>query len=179
MANKSIPRIEGILQYYTKALGANYNAYRNHVYRVYHLTLLLIKKEIDQTTQEQLAIAASFHDLGIWTHNSMDYLGPSSDLSDQYIKENAMNNEVSVRQIIDHHHKLSPYKGENAQIVESFRKADLIDLSSGYIKFGLPASFYQNLKDEFPFLGFHRLIYGKVIKHAISHFWKPFPMMKK
>jgi len=178
LANKSITRIEGILQYYTTALGKNYNAYRNHVYRVYHLTLLVANKDLDRKEEEQLAIAAAFHDLGVWTHDTMNYLSPSIDLANAYMDENDIDNRQAIHLMINQHHQLKNYTGDHQKLVEAFRRADLIDLSLGKIRFQLPISFYQNLKEEFPFLGFHRLIYGKVIKYALTHFWKPFPMLR-
>lgn len=179
MANKSIPRIEGILQYYSVALGPNYNAYRNHVYRVYHLALIFVKTQLDQEDEEVLKIATAFHDLGVWTHRSMDYIGASEDLCRSYLEENLMADLApKVSTVMRFHHKLSEYEGEYAGLTEAFRKADLLDLSKGYIKKGLPKSFYQNLKEEFPFLGFHSLILKRVFTYALLHPWAPLPMIK-
>ncbi|MGL1889318.1 MAG: hypothetical protein OCD76_22580 [Reichenbachiella sp.] len=179
MANKSIPRIEGILQYYSRALGDDYNAYRNHVYRVYHLSLVYLKQDLNTYDQEVLAVASAFHDLGLWSHKTMDYLGPSINLCQQYLAENNMMDQYeTIKCVIDHHHKISAYKGESQALTEAFRKADLADLSLGLISFNLPKSIYTNLKEEFPFLGFHRLISAKVLRHALRHPLTPFPMIK-
>jgi len=159
MANKSIPRIEGILQYYSVALGPNYNAYRNHVYRVYHIALLFVNKQLGIEDEEVLRIASAFHDLGIWTHQSMDYIGSSEDLCHNYLEENQMTDLApKINTVIHFHHKLVPYEGKFADLAEPFRKADIVDLSFGYIHHSLPKSFYKNLKEEFPFLRFHRMI---------------------
>lgn len=179
MPNKSIPYIESILQYYATALGKHYNAYRNHVYRVYHLTMLLSENEMDLVQQGHLAIAAAFHDLGVWTHASMDYLEPSVGLANKYLEENNLDGHDVIFGLIRNHHKITKFSGEHQKIIEPFRRADLIDLSLGQISFGLPKGLYQNLKEEFPYLGFHGMIFSKVLNHALKHFWKPFPMIKK
>jgi hypothetical protein len=176
MPNKSITRIEGILQFYTKALGKHYNAYRNHVYRVYHLTLLYSEDDLSRNELEALAIAAAFHDLGIWTHRTMDYLAPSQDLAIGYMKENVCQDEQLVTLLLQPHHKITAVK--SSILVESFRKADLIDLSFGAISLGLPRKLYHDLTAEFPYLNFHRIIFWRVISYAFTHLLKPFPMMK-
>lgn len=175
MANKSIPRIEGILQYYTTAIGNDYNAYRNHVYRVYHLTLLLHQQDLSIEENEYLCIALAFHDMGVWTHHTMDYLPPSTDLALFYMNENEMKNTALVSQLIGEHHKISKH---NNALVESVRKADLTDLSFGIIGSNLPKSFYQNLVIDFPHLGFQKMITKKLLVYAFKHPFRPFPMMK-
>ncbi len=178
MANKSISTIEEILQFYTLPMGPDYNAYRNHVYRVYHLTLLLTQKDFTNRELGELQVASAFHDLGVWTHRSMDYLDPSIDLAANYCEDYGIDHQV-VTTIIDHHHQLSTYKGKHSLLAEPFRRADLIDLSLGVIRFGLPKKFYSDLKAEFPTLGFHSLIYKKVFRFALQNLRNPFPMLKK
>ncbi|MBU2912892.1 MULTISPECIES: hypothetical protein [Reichenbachiella] len=180
MANKSIPRIEGILQFYTPALGADYNAYRNHVYRVYHLTLLLNTEEPTPEEQAALAIAAAFHDLGIWSNHTMDYLQPSTDLAKAYLSENHSDILTPlVHDLIVTHHKISSYQGANQSLIEAFRKADLMDLSFGTIRHGLPRSRYIHLREEFPFLNFQKTVFKKIMRYAIGHLNRPFPMLKR
>ena len=176
--NKSIQRIEAILQYYTQALGGHYNTYRNHVYRVYYLTLQLVETDITSEEMESLAVGAAFHDLGVWTHHTMNYLTPSVEMATTYMDENNIGKIGVVDLLIEQHHKLGHYKGTHEHLVEPFRQADLVDLSFGLICFGLPATLYNELKDEFPYLGFHSLIYAKVMAYAVKHIWNPFPMMK-
>lgn len=180
MANKSIARIEGILQFYSVALGPDYNAYRNHVYRVYHLALIFGKNQLSTEEEEILRIACAFHDLGAWTHNSMNYISSSENLCQSYLEENHMEDLApKIFTIIRFHHMLSEYKSDYALLTEAFRKADMTDLSIGYFRNDLPKTFYHNLKEEFPFLGFHKLIFKKVISYALRHPLAPFPMVNK
>ncbi|PIB36161.1 hypothetical protein BFP72_12525 [Reichenbachiella sp. 5M10] len=180
MANKSIPQIERVLLYYTQALGHDYNAYRNHVYRIYHLTLLLCPSELNKAQEEALAIAAVFHDLGIWTHHSMDYLSPSAESAVRHLEETGRTHLSDLcRQLIIHHHKISPYQGDHSDLTEAFRQADFMDLTFGVTRHGLPISRYQHLKESFPFLGFQKLIAKKILRHAFRHPMHPFPMLKR
>ena len=73
--------IDNILNTYRSELGENYDLYRNHVYRVYNFALT----QLDPNAElEKLSIAAAFHDLGIWTNNTLDYIEPSAQLAREY-----------------------------------------------------------------------------------------------
>ena len=171
----SDPIIDQILALYQTDLGSHYQKYRNHVYRVLNLTLMLNSEE--QSSEKALAIAAAFHDLGIWTAHTFDYLSPSIDLAKAYLKKHALTNLKSmVTDIINNHHKFSNYKG--IEIAESFRKADLTDLTFGFINFGVTRYDLNELNKEFPSLGFHRFIVKQALKNTLKHPLNPLPMMK-
>lgn len=178
MANKAISRIELILQYYTKPLGKQYNAYRNHVYRVYHLTLLLAEKDFGSLDLENLAIASACQELGFWTHRTLDYLQPSEDLAENFMTINGAGNKETVALAIRNHHQMSKYAGSESHLVEPFRKADLIDTSMSAIRFGLPKKLYLGLCKDFPYLGFHTFIFGQICKRMISNPLRPLPMIQ-
>ena len=57
--------------------------YRNHVYRVTHLCLPVAGDNAVEL--EKLAVAAVFHDLGIWTNHTFDYIGPSVALAREHL----------------------------------------------------------------------------------------------
>lgn len=176
MANKSISRIEGILQYYTKALGDDYNAYRNHVYRVYHMSIIYFNKEIDAKEEELFSIACTFHDLGKWTHHTMDYISRSADLAENYMSQNGLRNTDTVKQMIIGHHSIRPNLHDRS---EALRKADLLDLTFGKIRSGLPHNLYLNILEEFPTLNFQKKMFIALFKYALRHPLRPFPMIKK
>jgi hypothetical protein len=162
-----------ILKRYQKHLGADYHAYVNHAERVHHYAcILMLTRE-----SKKLAIAAAFHDLDIWLHGTMDYLKGSSDLARDYLRVNRIDmlaDEMAF--IIEQHHKLTAIKGSPE--AEAFRKADLIDLSAGVIKFNIPSSLIVETEQRFPRLGFTSLVTRKTISWALKHPLKPFPMMK-
>jgi hypothetical protein len=66
--------IEDLMQKFKPVMGADHDRYKNHVYRVF-LNCLLMDSE--KTHEEKYAIAAVFHDIGIWSHHTIDYLNPS------------------------------------------------------------------------------------------------------
>ena len=72
--NYSIKVIDDLFSYYENIFGRDYAMYKNHVYRVYYNCILL---DGDAANTEKYAYASFFHDLGIWTGNTIDYLLPS------------------------------------------------------------------------------------------------------
>ena len=72
----SIPTVSTVLENQASALGHDFVAYRNHVYRVVNLCLAIAGGG-DQVELEKIAVAAVFHDLGIWTNHTFDYIAPS------------------------------------------------------------------------------------------------------
>ena len=71
----SLPTLDAVLVAHAAALGDDFTGYRNHAYRVANLTIAL--SSFDADAVEQIALAAAFHDLGIWTDCTFDYLEPS------------------------------------------------------------------------------------------------------
>ena len=80
--------------------------------------------------------------------------------------------------MIDMHHKLRKYQDDRYPLVEVFRRGDLVDFSLGVVKWGLPKSYIQSVKDQFPNAGFHKrlaqLAGGWFVRHPLS----PPPFMK-
>jgi len=114
--------IENILNKNKAHLGKHFDKYKNHVYRVFNLCLIL---DSNQENVEKYAITSVFHDLGIWTNRTFDYLKPSISQAEKYLIDN--NKELLVKEIslmIDMHHKRSKYKGDFEKTVENFRRAD-------------------------------------------------------
>lgn len=102
--------IEEIIAPYQSQLEKVFLPYKNHVLRVAHFAMLL-KKDYQQDDPHKIAIAAVFHDIGIWTANTFDYLDPSRSLARQYLAENGLEkwaDEIDL--IIDNHHKLGRYR---------------------------------------------------------------------
>ena len=57
----------------------DFTAYRNHAYRV--VNFCAHSRPAPTPRLEKIALAAAFHDLGIWTAHTFDYLEPSIDLA--------------------------------------------------------------------------------------------------
>ncbi len=167
-------RIDQILDQYQHELGNDFTKYRGHCYRILNY-LLQLKVETHEIPI--LEIAIPFHDLGVWTHHTMDYLDVSSDLAKAYITANKLDIDAFlVEEIIVNHHKITPVNHQT--LAEKMRKADLIDLSMGIIKCGLSRPIVKQIIQEIPFASFQSIIFKKVAIHALKHIWNPLPMMK-
>lgn len=167
--------ITEILSSFKKELGPNFEKYHNHACRVFTFAALLSNANEDE--QKQLAIAAAFHDIGIWSANTLDYLDPSIKLAEAYLIEHKLEHwTVSVSQIIDNHHKLTPFKSNH--LAENFRKADLIDLTFGIIKFGISSAKIAEYNTLYPAKGFQPYIFKEVFKNIIKHPLNPLPILK-
>ena len=106
----------------------------------------------------------------------MDYLNPSIELATNYITTSDIQIEENlIKEFIGDHHRLSSNK---LGLAEKMRKADFMDLSLGFIKFGQSKTEIKKIKKQFPTHGFQWMVFRKVFSYAITHPWKPFPMMK-
>lgn len=166
-----IPLLEEILGGWKEELGDDYLGYRNHVYRMIHFCLAL--RDCSREERKKIVIAGCFHDLGIWTNSTVDYLPPSVALAKSYLRRNKLRDWIAeIELMIDMHHKLRPYKDDRYPLVEVFRKGDLVDFSLGVVQFGLPSAFIRSVKDQFPNAGFHKrlaqLAAGWFAKHPLS-----------
>ena len=173
----SVPTIEAVLDDHASEVGHDLIGYRNHVYRVVNLCLAMAGE--DRVEIEKVAIAAVFHDLGIWTNNTFDYIAPSVALARDHLAARGLTAWIpEVEAMIADHHKITPSRASPAALVESFRRADWIDVSRGWRRFSLPRRFFAAVVAEWPSAGFHR----RLVTLAIDRFWKhplsPLPMVK-
>ena len=90
----------------------------------------------DDDAVDKIAIAGVFHDLGIWTDGTFDYLPPSVRLAVAYLSGSGR--ESWTQEITDailSHHKIVATSAPG--IAEPFRRADWIDVTRGLRTFGL------------------------------------------
>jgi hypothetical protein len=166
--------IDSILSSHSVMMGPDMERYRNHMYRVYNFSLYFNKDE----EAELLAVAAAFHDIGIWTDKTFDYLEPSIKLAVEYANahpELHLSPE-KLAQVIDLHHKIT--KAKLNATAEHFRKADIADLTFGLIRFGMPRQLYKDAVREFPIKGFHWKLIKLTLKQLTVNPLKPLPMFK-
>lgn len=170
---KSIELVEEILE--PVASNPAIAGYKNHVYRVINFCGTLTT--LDDEQRKKVAIAAAFHDLGIYTDNTFDYLPPSIDLARAYlIRNDLMDWSDEVTTMIDEHHCLHSIEGN--ELVEVFRKADLIDFSLGLVKFDLPRSTVSAVRNEFPNNGFHKNLARVACRWIARNPLNPVPVLK-
>jgi hypothetical protein len=173
----SVPTVEEVLDDHAAELGHDLIAYRNHVYRVVNLCLAIVGDS--RAELEKIAVAAVFHDLGIWTNHTFDYIAPSVALAREHLAARRMADWIpEVEAMIVDHHKVTPARANARSLVESFRRADWIDVSRGFRRFGLPRRFIADVAAMWPNAGFHRrlvqLTFDRLWKHPLT----PLPMVK-
>ena len=169
--------IEFILNGFKQQIGRDYERYKNHVYRVFANCLMM---DTDGVNEEKYAIAAAFHDLGIWTNRTFDYLEPSEHQARTYLTatgKQQWSDEITA--IIHFHHKASKYHGAYQKTVETFRKADWIDVSLGLLTFGNNGQAISKTKAAFPSLGFHSFLLKETLKNFSKHPFNPLPMVRR
>ncbi|MEJ0102450.1 MAG: HD domain-containing protein [Bacteroidota bacterium] len=169
--------IEDLLQTFKQDIGIDYDKYKNHVYRVF-LNCLII--DSDRNNEEKYATAAVFHDIGIWTNHTIDYLNPSIEQARVYLSGTA--NEEWIEEItlmIYWHHKTGKYKGGFERTVECFRKADWIDVSLGLLTYGFNRREIKANRKKLPNKGFHFFLVKKIVKNFFRHPVNPLPMFRR
>lgn len=159
--------------------GDDYEGYRGHIYRV--LTYALHFLDESPSYQSVIGIALVYHDIGLWTNGTLNYLEPSCKKAKYDMKKQKMSpTDVNlVQDIIYWHHKVTEYESDaatadtvsspslsyskisaikNDKIINAVRKADLIDFSFGIIKYGMPKEYIQFVQKKIPDAGFHKTL---------------------
>ena len=173
----SLPTVDEVLNDHASELGPDITAYRNHVYRV--VNLCLASAGDSRAELEKIAVAAVFHDLGIWTNNTFDYIAPSVALAREHLAARGMADWIpEIEAMIVNHHKVTPFRANRRSLVESFRRADWIDVSRGLRRFGLPRPFIAAVATRWPSAGFHRRLVELTMERLWKHPLSPLPMVK-
>ncbi|MCO4293895.1 HD domain-containing protein [Solitalea sp. MAHUQ-68] len=169
--------IEEVLEENKLSLSADFNLYRNHVYRVFNLCL---KLDNNSDNIDKYAVAAVFHDLGIWTNRTFDYLQPSVVAANEYLQGiNKVDWQEEITLMIEMHHKISSYNGPFKKTVETFRQADWIDVTQGLMHFNLNRAAVSEIRAVFPNLGFHAFLLKQSSLNFLKYPLNPLPMFKK
>jgi hypothetical protein len=173
----SIPIVDGVLDHYATTLGHDFIAYRNHVHRVVNLCLAITNGNRDDL--DKIAVAAAFHDLGIWTDHTFDYIAPSISLARDYLGAHSRADWIpEIEAMIANHHKITRARVHPDWLVEAFRRADWIDVSGGFRLFGLARPFIGSLFETWPSAGFHWRLVELAAAWFPRHPLTPLPMVK-
>lgn len=170
-----IAELDDVLNAHAQAMGGDFAGYRNHAYRVMTLCLALSPSG----DRRKIALTAAFHDLGIWTARTFDYIAPSAELASAHLAASdqslwAPEIETTIRE----HHKLTRYERHPDWLVEPFRRADLIDVSRGLVTFGLPRALIKDVFAQWPSAGFHKRLVQLSLRRLATHPLSPLPMVK-
>jgi len=172
-----LPLVEEILGTFNDAIGDDFLAYRNHVYRV--VNLCYAAGTFNSEDKEKIQIAAGFHDIGIWTDTTLDYLPPSEKAAVTYLIAIGRDTWIpEVTQMIEMHHRIRSCDDSAYPLVEAFRRADITDFSLGLFRMGFPKSLILTLKAEFSNCGFHKRLLQLGGRWLIKHPLNPLPMFR-
>lgn len=177
---EQIALAEEILGEWKDKIGNDFEGYKNHVYRMINFCFAL--NDFDNEEREKIIVAGCFHDIGIWTGKTFDYLPPSISAASEYLTKNGLEKWfLDIELMIEKHHKITAYsdgQSEKNFLVETFRKGDLVDFSLGIIKCGLPSAFVKNVKETFPNAGFHKGLVKLAGGWICCHPLNPVPVIR-
>ncbi|MGD0679157.1 MAG: hypothetical protein ABSC94_27480 [Polyangiaceae bacterium] len=169
--------IDEILRPHADALGNDFTGYRNHAQRVALSCESLAN--FDEVARQQVHIAAAFHDLGIWTHGTFDYLAPSVALACEYLdRTGRVPWQPRVVAMIADHHRLRRPMHALAALSDVFRRADLIDVACVQ-SITLRKRPLDGLMRAFPSAGFHVLLAKLTLRQFLRTPWNPLPAVRR
>lgn len=101
-------------------------------------------------------------------------------LATQWLEERRRAEIVGeVAALIREHHKMGVYRGPFATTVETFRRADYVDVSLGILRFGLPWSFVREVQAAHPDAGFHWRLATLTAAQFLRSPLRPLPMFHR
>ncbi|MCX2710907.1 HD domain-containing protein [Mycolicibacterium sp. J2] len=173
------PLAEEILEshrYRAHGHDVGFDAYKAHVYRVLNFARALSEDGPDR--DDKLAIAASFHDLAAF--DTLDYLVPSIVAQDAWLQRTGRTQwSAELAVMVAEHHRFTRYAAPrpHAVLVEAMRRADLVDVSQGLVRFGLPGAFVKEVRGSFDAgVFFKRVIPAGVVKTVRT--WQPLGFLR-
>lgn len=155
------PVVESHLERYKATIAADYDAYRGHIYRVMSYSLHYLSEEEGQQYRKAIGCALVYHDIGLWTDGTLAYLEPSRDHAAADLSSEFTGEELElIRNIVYWHHKVTPFEGKHANVVNAVRKADWIDATRGLVPQGMPRVHIKDCVASLPYNGFHDVLMG-------------------
>jgi hypothetical protein len=172
---RNLPLAEDILEshrHLARGDDAGWDAYKAHVYRVINFARALCPTAPDR--DDKLVIAAAFHDLAAF--DTLDYLVPSIQAQDRWLAQSgrqSWSDELAL--VVAEHHRLSGYAATrpHAELVEAMRRADLVDVSQGLIRFGLPRTYVKEVRAAFDARAFFTRVIPRGTVRAIRRGQQP------
>lgn len=162
-------RVESLLAPYADSIGEDFSAYRGHIYRTLTYAMHFLDDDVDQLPLLEAIFV--FHDIGLWLDKNLAYLEPSEEEALRVNEEQNLGLNPEVLQAAIHwHHKITPYNGEGADVVNAVRKADWIDATDGKMRKGLSKQQIQMVEDAIPNQGFHEALARQAIELGGSAF---------
>lgn len=154
----TIPQLESILAPWQAPLGESFAGYRNHCYRVLHLSFFPHDPTDDE--RQKLIIASAFHQLAAFVDGNLDHVPASDQLAGDYLDSSGLEGwSADISAILQHHQKLSKLKKTLPQgdrnLAEIFRQAYIADLTMGFVKGHIAGPFVAIVNDSFASAGYY------------------------
>lgn len=149
--------------------------YRNHAQRVFLFARELITPGPD--VDERIAIVAAFHDIAVF--HTLDYLELNLEPMRVWLAAHdrqAWYQEIALAMTL--HHRVRPYRGEAAWLVEGIRRADWIECTAGLLHPGVPRDLVRRARRELPMGSFATTSAVRILRHAVTHPRNPFPFWR-
>jgi hypothetical protein len=170
-----LPLLDTLHGQHAGLLGKDFDAYRNHTYRL--VNFCAAQLDANDEALEKMQVAAAFHDLGIWSAHTFDYLPPSDALAQTWLNANGKQAwGEDIAGMVNEHHKITATHG--CPLIEAFRRADWTDVTFGVINHGIPRALRREVFATFPDAGFHAMLLKLSAKRLLTHPWSPLPMMR-
>jgi hypothetical protein len=172
-----LPLLDRLLAPHAVTIGDDFIAYRNHACRV--ASFHCVMERAARRDPHKLAVAAAYHDLGIWSAGTFDYIEPSIHAAVEFLREESRQDLVDeVAAMIRDHHKVTPCGDRAPPGADVFRRADWVDVSAGLLRFGIPRDTIADVRRRFPNAGFHKLLLKLSAKRLVRHPLSPLPMLR-
>ncbi len=151
------------------ATGETGGAMERHNLRVFRIACELAARKEIAVDREVLLVAAFIHDLGLYDKVSRGgvYVKDGADFATELLERQGWEPK-RIRlcaDAIERHHELRP-QWKAGDEVELLRRADLVDISSGLVTFGLSRSWLRSLFAEISRDGAYREV-GRLVGHAL------------
>lgn len=154
---------------------SDFLGYRGHCLRMLNIILRVSQDEPDRRQKTEIALA--FHDITVFPARTLDYLDDSSALARDYLASIGKTDWAEqVTLMITQHHKITPYRGRHANLVEAMRKADWVDVGFALFKFGIDRAWLRQMRAALPVYTFYpRTLFPVIGAYILKHPLKPLP----
>lgn len=157
----------------------DWRGYRNHAQRVYIFARELLRQwDIDETdADEKLAIASAFHDIHVF--QTLDYLAINNQSLLDWLTNRGQERWFSeIALAMSLHHRVRPYRGSHAWLVEAIRRADWVEVTMGSFRSGIARPLIRQTMLLLPTKEFARVSARRIAVHALTHPTNPLPFWR-
>lgn len=152
-----------------EASGETDGPMERHGVRVFRTACELAARRGADVDREVLLVTGFLHDLGLYDSISRGgvYVKDGAEFASELVGKHGWSAERTklCADAIERHHELRSQWDLGAE-VELTRRADLVDVSNGLVRFGLPRTWLRDLSAEVPRDGTYREV-ARLLGHAV------------